>query len=231
MDEKKKIIEEVVDRIASFQGEQMKDFIYLLEELCSSSINEEAINEIKQTLVEMVYPECLGDIVYLQDKEETNKDEKFTMFWDGPFSQWYPSVFVVGGITYNCCEQYMMSYKAKFFGDVETYKQIMATSSPKEQKRLGREVLYFDIDKWNKIAKDVVKEGNIAKFSQNPFLLGQLMATKGTTLVEASPRDNLWGIGLSEGDPLSLKRETWKGKNWLGEVLTEVREILSKKYK
>lgn len=151
---------------------------------------------------------------------------EFTFFWDGPFSQWYPSFFTVDGVEYCCCEQYMMAKKALFFGDNDTYKKIMETTSPREQKKLGREVKNFNEGQWNKVAKDIVEEGNYAKFSQNKSLKDILLATKGTSLVEASPYDKIWGIGLREGDPLTLSRETWRGTNWLGEVLDKVRDRL-----
>ena len=69
-------------------------------------------------------------------------------------------------------------------------------------------------------------QGNYAKFTQNPDLLKTLIDTIGTTLVEASPYDKVWGIGLAEDDPKALNRETWEGTNWLGEVLTDLRTYL-----
>lgn len=150
--------------------------------------------------------------------------EKFTFFWNGPFSQWHPSPFTIGDITYNCAEQYMMACKALLFEDLITYTKIMASDSPAEQKRLGREVRNFDTEKWNGVAKCVVKKGNIAKFIQNPELKKVLLETRGTTLVEASPVDKIWGVGLEENDPRIQDRSQWQGTNWLGEVLTEVRE-------
>lgn len=152
--------------------------------------------------------------------------EKFTFFWNGPFSQWYPSTFVVDGVTYNCAEQYMMAQKALLFKDLTAHAKIMSTDSPKEQKKMGREVRNFQVHKWEKRAKQVVKDGNLAKFGQNPDLKQVLLETEGTTLVEASPYDKIWGIGLAEDDPKAQDRSQWQGENWLGEVLTQVREEL-----
>jgi ribA/ribD-fused uncharacterized protein len=102
----------------------------------------------------------------------------------------------------------------------------MSTTDPREQKKIGREVKNFDKKKWDQKVKDIVFRGNMAKFTQNEDLKKKLLATAGTTLVEASPHDKIWGIGLAETDPKAQKRETWLGTNWLGEVLTEVREAI-----
>ena len=150
--------------------------------------------------------------------------EQFTFFWHGPFSQWEFCPFEVEGIKYNCAEQYMMAKKADIYNDMITLIAIMKSSDPKEQKALGRKVQGFNKEHWDTIARDFVYVGNYAKFSQNPELLTKLVETQGTTLVEASPYDTIWGIGLSEKDKLALSRDTWKGTNWLGETLTKVRD-------
>ncbi len=154
--------------------------------------------------------------------------EKFTCFWksESPFSQWYPSTFTVGGVTFNCTEQYMMYKKAKLFNDGEMAKKILQSDSPAKQKQLGRKVNNFNQKVWERSCKQIVYDGNYAKFSQNEPLKKHLLKTAGTTLVEASPRDQIWGVGLAEDDPRIQNRSTWQGKNWLGEVLTKVREDL-----
>lgn len=150
--------------------------------------------------------------------------EKFTFFWNGVFSQWYPSPFKIMEVTYNCAEQFMMANKAILFDDRDIYDKIMKSRSPKEQKALGRQVKNFDAEKWNSIAKNIVYEGNKAKFEQNPDMYATLLATHGTTLVEASPYDCVWGIGLAENDPRANDRTQWRGTNWLGETLTNLRQ-------
>lgn len=159
--------------------------------------------------------------------------ETFTFFWDGPFSQWEPSWFEVDGVEYNCAEQYMMAEKARLFGDEDTLEKIMDTESPAMQKRLGRLVDGFDEDVWLEEEENgeprcwnIVRRGNLAKFSQNPHLLDLLLQTVGTSLVEASPDDLRWGIGLSEAEAVGTDRASWPGDNWLGEVLGDVREAL-----
>jgi ribA/ribD-fused uncharacterized protein len=157
--------------------------------------------------------------------------ESFTFFWRqterfGAFSQWFRSKFVIDGIEYNCAEQYMMAQKAQLFGDDERLKLIMLSEDPREQKALGKQVKGFDETKWNACAKSVVYRGNHAKFTQNPDLKEVLLGTMGTTLVEASRYDQIWGIGLEETDARAQKRDQWRGTNWLGEVLTQLREDL-----
>ncbi len=170
----------------------------------------------------------------LRDKERV-EIERFTLFWDGPFSQWYPSEFELDDVLYNCAEQFMMAQKARLFKDEETLEMILEAETPRVQKRLGRVVDGFDPFVWEEEQDDgmpycwhVVRRGNLAKFTQNEHLLSALMATQGTTLVEASPDDPIWGIGLSEDDPRAHDRQSWQGRNWLGEVLTDLREYLQR---
>jgi len=156
--------------------------------------------------------------------------EKFTFFYRtaSPFSQWHPCEFEIEGNKFNCAEQYMMYCKAKLFKDEVMIEKILAAKHPKQQKAFGRKVKNFDKNTWDKNAKKIVYKGNYAKFTQNESLKKELMDTVGTTLVEASPYDKIWGIGLSENDARAYSRSTWQGKNWLGEVLTELRENILK---
>lgn len=155
--------------------------------------------------------------------------EQFFLFWgERPFSQWSPADFVIDGKTYNSTEQYMMAMKARHFGDEETLRKIMKSTSPSDQKKLGRQVRGFDANQWNKVCRDIVYKGNYEKFKQNSKMREKLFETVGRTLVEASPKDKIWGIGLSAKDERCQSRETWQGKNWLGEVLTKVRDNLLK---
>jgi len=152
--------------------------------------------------------------------------ERFTLFYGGIFSQWYHSPFVVDGVQYNCAEQYMMAKKALLFGDTPRHARIMASTDPSEQKAIGKAVVRFRKSVWQAVARDVVARASLAKFTSTPTLYEGLMATRGTTLVEASPMDVVWGIGLAEWDPDALDRSKWRGTNWLGQGLTDLREHL-----
>jgi ribA/ribD-fused uncharacterized protein len=143
-----------------------------------------------------------------------------------PFSQWYRCAFTVGGVTFNCAEQYMMHGKALLFGDRGVAAQILASTQPRQHKALGRKVTPFDAAAWNREREAIVLAGNRAKFTQNAEILELLLATRGTTLVEASPYDKIWGIGLAASDPRAQDAATWKGQNLLGKILTTLRDEL-----
>ncbi len=148
---------------------------------------------------------------------------KVIPFITGIYSQWHISTFVIDGIAYNCCEQYMMAQKALLFDDKISYKKIMATCSPKEQKALGRSVKGFNMKKWTKNRYRIVLEGNMAKFSQNIDLKTKLLATGDNIICEANKNDSIWGVGLSVYDSRVHDPNNWNGLNLLGEALMDVR--------
>lgn len=150
--------------------------------------------------------------------------EDYHFFYGGFGSQWLACEFKVDGVQYNCAEQYMMAKKASLFKDYDALQRIMKARHPRDQKAEGRKVRGFDPDQWNAVARDVVYRGNIAKFTQNPGLWYELKRTEGMLLVEASPTDVIWGIGMAEGADGIEDCNNWKGTNWLGEVLTRVRD-------
>lgn len=139
------------------------------------------------------------------------------------FSNWYRSTFTCWGQTFNCVEQAMMWAKAITFNDTETAAKILRTPHPKTQKALGREVKGYVDAVWDAKRVQVVEEAAYAKFTQNPSARVALLATAGTVLVEASPFDRLWGVGLGQDDPRIDDRWQWRGANKLGYALTRLR--------
>lgn len=157
--------------------------------------------------------------------------DKFIFFWGGTYSQWCPSPFVIDGVEYNCTEQYMMAKKALVFGDYKALEKIMSTDEPHAQKAYGRQVKGFDSDTWNKVCRKIVFDANYAKFTQNPEMLNELMNSGDREIVEASPEDKIWGIGLHETNPDVLDKNKWQGTNWLGIAIMEVRDKLKSEKK
>lgn len=180
------------------------------------------------------------DLKTLQEAYRSGERCKFLFFWghtppaDGHvnescLSQWWMCRFSAGGVEYNCAEQYMMAEKARMFGDNEMLEKIMASKFPKEMKAYGRAVRNFDQAVWSSRCYERVLSGNLAKFGQNADLWEFLAGTKGHILVEASPRDRIWGIGMGKQNPNAQNPTLWRGKNLLGFALTEVRELLQRR--
>ena len=162
---------------------------------------------------------------------------KFLFFWghqirpdgvltDSVFSQWYPAPFTLDGIRYPTVEHWMMAEKARLFADPETLGQILATDSPGKAKALGRTVRGFDQTVWKGAAYQIVLVGSRAKFDQNPDLGDYLRKTGRKILVEASPQDAIWGIGLARDHEDAREPILWPGTNLLGFALMELRDEL-----
>ena len=153
---------------------------------------------------------------------------EFEFFWQSssPFSQWYLADYTINGTTFSCCEQGMMYAKAKLFGDEDAARQILLSRSPKDVKVLGRLVKNFKQAVWEANRERIVYEGNMAKFSQNALLCERLLRTGSKTLVEASPYDRIWGIGMRASDPRANDPSKWNGLNLLGSILTRVKNDL-----
>lgn len=142
-------------------------------------------------------------------------------------SQWWPAPFSVDGVHYSSAEHWMMAEKARLFGDQQSAAAITAAASPKEAKALGRRVAGFDAERWAAAGFDVVVRGNVAKFGQDPALRDYLLDTGDAVLVEASPTDRVWGIGLLADDPRARRPAEWPGTNLLGFALMQARAVLA----
>ena len=157
------------------------------------------------------------------DADRIYKREDFHFFWSTPLSQWPMYDMVLGGVTYGCCEQYMMAEKARLFNDERAQCAIMCAEHPRDQKAIGREVRNFDDVVWKQHCREIVFRGNWAKFTQHLGLLEMLINTGDKIIVEASPEDKIWGIGMRSTHPWAHNPRQWAGTNWLGEALMRVR--------
>lgn len=153
--------------------------------------------------------------------------DRMVLFWKPPtpFGQWTPSPFTVDGVAYGCAEQMMMAEKARLFGDDANLARILATDDPRRQKALGQKVRPFDQATWEEHRIPIVTAVSRAKFA-DPERAAALLATGDRLLVEASPLDRIWGIGLRADDPRAHDPATWRGLNLLGEALMTVRAEL-----
>src|SRR6187551_1749647 len=174
---------------------------------------------------------------WLNQELENGIHHEFLFFWGHTqknevmtdkscFSQWFPSPFRVDGVLYLTAEHWMMAKKAELFNDIEITQQILESETPAIAKELGRKVKNFDNEQWSKACFEIVVEGNINKFSQRDELRKFLLNTGDKVIVEASPGDTIWGIGLSQDNPKAMDPSAWRGKNLLGFALMEVRDYL-----
>ncbi len=164
----------------------------------------------------------------MKDNESTSRSYHF--FWSGPFSQWKRSTFTLDGNTFNTAEQAMMYGKARLFGDDEIAAQILATSDARRQKALGRKVKGFDEKVWDAHKEEIVARASMEKYRQSKSLRRALFATGDALLVEASPKDLIWGIGLDEKTAAVTPEADWPGQNLLGKILTRTRDALRKEF-
>lgn len=165
-----------------------------------------------------------------------NKRPKYLFFWghkkpasgvdQSCFSQWFAAGFSEGDIRYKTAEHFMMAEKARLFNSPRL-TDILAAHSPAEAKKLGRLVEHFDNGIWEQHRFDIVVRANMLKFSQNPALREYLLATGKRVLVEASPVDKIWGIGLAADHRNARVPSKWRGLNLLGYALMQVRAELA----
>lgn len=159
--------------------------------------------------------------------------DNIVTFWSeknsrvGMYSQWYLAPMTIDGQSFNCCEQWMMYSKAILFKDLDVANKILATNDPRTIKALGRTVKNFDSAIWDENKFQLVYKGNLSKFSQHEELKTILLATGNKLLIEASPYDKIWGVGLSYDDQRILDTDTWLGENLLGKAIMQVREVLA----
>jgi len=147
-------------------------------------------------------------------------------FWNGIFSQWYTTKdqFNDSDRVYQNAEQYMMYHKAILFQDYKIANDIMLTSIPGDIKALGKKIKNFNLNIWNQHKENIVTQGNVLKFSQNETLKNIMFEYKKHILVEASPYDKIWGIGLAPNDDRVLNEKNWDGENLLGKCIMEARK-------
>ncbi|SDM40654.1 NADAR family protein [Allokutzneria albata] len=144
----------------------------------------------------------------------------------GCLSQWWPASFEVDGLIFATAEHYMMWRKAMLFGDESIAEQVLRAGHPKIAKDLGRGVAGFDSAVWERERYEIVVAGNAAKFGAHPDLRRFLLGTGDRVLVEASPLDAVWGIGLAADHPDAANPDLWPGLNLLGKSLMDVRAAL-----
>jgi ribA/ribD-fused uncharacterized protein len=177
------------------------------------------------------------DLDQLRAAIDAGRELHYRFFWghrpradgrvsDSCFSQWWSCRFEVAGQGYSSADQFMMAEKARLFGDHESRAHILKSDDPAEAKKVGRGVRDFDEGRWSEARFDLVTRGNLAKFGQDERLRAHLLSTRDDLLVEASPTDTIWGIGLAADHAQARNPAAWRGLNLLGFALVRTRAIL-----
>jgi ribA/ribD-fused uncharacterized protein len=173
----------------------------------------------------------------LEAAVEAGASVKFLFFWghtpkgEGSvdascLSQWFPRAFEVEGTRYASAEHFMMAGKARLFGDDEMLAEILAARTPADAKAFGRSVRNYDDEAWGRARFDIVVRGSVGKFAAHDDLRAFLLGTGERVIVEASPRDRIWGIGMGASNPDAQHPARWRGHNLLGFALMEARARL-----
>lgn len=176
-------------------------------------------------------PQSVADLLTLDTRP------KFLFFWShapepdgsvgrGCLSQWWVAPFAVDGQRYRTAEHWMMAEKARLFGDPEAERAAIDADHPALAKAAGQTVRDFDEEVWQRERFEIVVQGSVHKFGSDPQLRDYLLGTGERVLVEASPRDRIWGIGLAAQDPAAEDPARWRGLNLLGFALMAARERL-----
>jgi len=181
---------------------------------------------------------ALRTVEQLRAHTEAGAEPDYLFFWGhrtgkhgsltkSCFSQWFEAPFTVDGMSYASAEHFMMAEKARLFDDLGTHALILAARTPAEAKALGRKTQGFNEQTWNDARFGIVVRANEAKFGQHPALREFLCGTGRHVLVEASPVDSIWGIGLAADHADASRPAHWPGLNLLGFAVMEVRSRLS----
>lgn len=183
------------------------------------------------------HPADTRSVTELVSVVRTGQRPKFVFFWGHQpsasglltntcLSQWWPARFTAKDHEFASAEHYMMWSKASLFGDTDRAKAVLSVRSPAQAKTIGRQVEGFDETVWVDNRWRIVVEASVAKFGSDSALRDYLVGTKQRVLVEASPVDRIWGIGLPADSDKAENPEQWRGLNLLGFALMEARQQL-----
>ena len=124
-------------------------------------------------------------------------------------------------------EQMFMIFKSIMFKDDKSTFDIIDAQNPMLAKSIGRSVKNYDDKKWSESRYEYMVSSVMLKAVQNKDFRDRLTETKGMYLVEASPYDKIWGVGLKTNESDIRFEDKWRGENLLGKALMKVRDDLN----
>lgn len=141
-----------------------------------------------------------------------------------PLSNFYMADFQVEEVTYKSAEHAYQFKKALAHGKPDLAKMISNAKSPQEAKSLSKYVNCTP--EWEQQNDKIMEQILMAKIQQVPAARRALMESRDRVVVEAVPRQYLWGSGLNSETTSHTRREGWPGKNMLGDILMHIRDNL-----
>lgn len=131
----------------------------------------------------------------------------------GCFSNFSLHSFELDNVWWLTSEHY---FQAQKFAGTPYAAEIRQAKTPKQAAEMGRQKNLPLRPDWNEIKDDIMRQAVLRKFETHTDIREILLSTGKELIVEQSPTDNYWGSG-ADGN----------GKNKLGQILMEVRDILS----
>ncbi|MBB5936033.1 NADAR family protein [Streptomyces zagrosensis] len=179
-----------------------------------------------------------GTVAELVKRAADGERFEYVCFWghqprrDGTvgaerFSQWWPAPFTIDEVAYATAEHWMMAGKARLFSDAEAEQRAIGAAHPGQAKKAGRSVRGCNGAVWHERRFELAVRGSVAEFEQHPALRDYLLGAGTRVLVETSPVDRVWGIGLAAAGDRTVAPEQWQGLNLLGFALMEARHRLA----
>jgi len=130
-------------------------------------------------------------------------------------------------VTFKSVEHDYMYHKATYFRDYYHAEKIRTSKEPRDAKRWGRKVRWYDDAKWGKVKEAVMFRAKLAQAHEWPYIRNYYLKMQGRTFIEASPYDGIWGVKLEANNPAIYNKRKWKGKNLLGKVCDKLANHLT----
>lgn len=189
------------------------------------------VESLKEEIQKGYRPTYIG---FFGNQADKPNERVFSNFYKAPFSVKLQGTNEL--VTFTCTEQYFMYQKAETFGDTKIMQELLNPNlHPADYKHLGKKVTPYDDAKWNTVRYEKMKNALRHKFTQSKKLRTILLNTRNAVLVETSPFDTIWGIGVGKTArpgqrPINWRDiNNWRGQNLLGFALMEIRDELNQK--
>lgn len=130
----------------------------------------------------------------------------------GCFSNFSAHGFTLDDIWWPTSEHY---FQAQKFIGTPHFDRLCRASSPKQVAELGRRRDFPLRQDWEQVKDDIMRKAVLCKFETHTDIRAILLDTGDEEIIENTTHDYYWGCGTNGS-----------GRNMLGQILMEVRQIL-----